>query len=144
MIRGSEQSREREVTPQVFALPTFPAPTPPNALATHRAGNPETTGNYLIEPHLIGAHLKVFSCSSPRAGESLLVRLLWAAFPSSSQKALAEKAAPVLMKTPRQIENILAGVNDGKAKDTERLILRLRILYGVEKLAQIIEGTPER
>jgi hypothetical protein len=75
-----------------------------------------------------------------RAGETLLVRLLWAAFPSPSAKALAEKAAPVLKKTPRQIEKWLAGENDGKAKDLESLIFRLRVIHGAEKLAQLIEG----
>lgn len=79
-----------------------------------------------------------------RAGDTLLVRLLWAAFPSPSAKALAEKAAPILNKTPRQIEKWLAGENDGKARDVERLITRLRILHGVEKLAQVIEGTSRK
>jgi hypothetical protein len=73
-----------------------------------------------------------------------LVRLLWAAFPSTSQKALAEKAGPVLQKTPRQIEKWLSGENDGKAKDVELLIGRLRFLGRVERLAQIIEGTSYR
>lgn len=71
-----------------------------------------------------------------RSGDSLYVRLLWMAFPSRSARALAQRAGPVLNKTPRQIENQLAGISDGKAADLAKLI----VIVGVEKLAQIIEG----
>lgn len=78
---------------------------------------------------------------SPNAGarphrRSLFVRLLWVAFPSRSEKELAERAHKALGVSQRQVENWLAGVNDGKASHLTDLIF----IVGVEKLSQLIEG----
>jgi hypothetical protein len=115
-------------------LPAFPPPHP-----KQNTRYPEAR---TFEPFHRGFSMHDLSgkLGDARAGDTLYVRLLWAAFPSPSATKLAERAAPVLGKTERQVINHLDGTCDGKAADLAKLIL----LVGVEKLAGIIEGTQKR
>jgi hypothetical protein len=94
-----------------------------------------------------GNSMKQVARFAPRSAttDTLLIRAIRTAFPGQlSVKARAEKAAPFLGITPRQVENILNGRHDGKSLHLEWLLFRLMPVIGIEKLAQLIEGRTNR
>lgn len=65
--------------------------------------------------------------------------LIWRTFPGSSMREKAQRAAPVLDLTPRQIENLMRMEHDAKLPT----VLAVLALAGAENIFEIIEGSDE-
>lgn len=62
--------------------------------------------------------------------------LLWRTFPGASMREKAQRAAPVLDLSPRQIENLMKMEHDAKLPT----VLAVLTLAGAERIFDIIEG----
>lgn len=74
--------------------------------------------------------------TDPRASRRWFRDLLWRAFPARSERELAEKAAPVLGVSHRQVINWLREEHDPKL----RYIMAVLALAGAEIVFTRIEG----
>lgn len=69
----------------------------------------------------------------------IFARLLWRAFPASSEAAIAIKAAPILGRSERTIRLWLRCEHEVKLRD----FIAVSIVSGVESIATLIEGEPD-
>lgn len=78
----------------------------------------------------------VAKAACPMAKRAWFRDLLWLAFPSDSENELAQKAARVLDRSPRQVNNWLRLEHDARLRD----VLTVMAIAGAEVVIGRIEG----
>lgn len=86
-----------------------------------------------------GASSFVYSVASKEKRRRWFADLLWRTFPGASMREKAQRAAPVLDLSPRQIENLMKMEHDAKLPT----VLAVLALAGAECIFEIIEGRDE-
>lgn len=76
-------------------------------------------------------HLATFASDHGQASRKWFSNLLWRAFPSPSEHALANKAARVLDVSPRQVKNWLRCENDASLKYVTAVMLIAGVEFGI-------------